>query len=165
MSERRQAEEVERGRVSAPEVSWAFRAVYRAVLDADTELARRMHLRRLDYTAMGHLMDEPGRLGPVDLSHRLGISTGSATELVDRLDRAGHVRRVRHAQDRRRIVLEPTPAGVDQVLRELAPLFTRMDTLGAQFTTAEQAVITRYLRQAAAHLDAFTAARRPDRGG
>ena len=158
MSERRQeVEEIERQRVQAPEVSWAFRAVYRAALAADAELARRLHLRRSDYTAMGHLMDEPGRLGPVDLSHRLGISTGSATELVDRLEQAGHVRRARHGQDRRRVVLEPTSSGMHAVLDELAPLFTRMDALSGQFTPAEQATITRYLRQAAAHLDAFTA--------
>jgi DNA-binding MarR family transcriptional regulator len=150
---------VERERVTAPEVSWAFRAAYRAVLEADAELARRLALRRIDYAAMDHLMDEPGRLGPVDLSHRLGISTGSATELVDRLERAGHVRRVPHPQDRRRIVLEPTPSAVEQVLGELAPLFTRLDALAGQFTPAEQAAIARYLRRAAEHLDSFTAGR------
>jgi DNA-binding MarR family transcriptional regulator len=158
VSERRQAvEAVERERVTAPELSWAFRTASRAVLDMDASFARRLGMRRLDYTAMSHLMDEPGRLGPVDLSHRLGISTGSATELVDRLESGGHVRRVRHPDDRRRLVLEPTEDGVDHVLSTLAPLFAQMDALAAEFSPDEQAAIARYLREAAARMDAFAA--------
>lgn len=151
-------EAVERDRVTAPELSWAFRTATRAILDMDAALARRLGLRRIDYTAMGHLMDEPGRLGPADLSHRLAISTGSATELVDRLERSGHVRRVRHPEDRRRLVLEPTGSGVDHVLSTLGPLFAEMDALAGEFSPEEQAAIGRYLRGAAARMDAFTAA-------
>lgn len=147
----------ERKRVSAPEVSWAVREVTRAAAEVDQALARRLRLRGLDYDALGHLMDHPGAFGPAELSARLGISTGSGTELVDRLERAGHVERHRHPQDRRRLTLQPTDSAVGAVLGELAPLFGALDALAAELDPAEQAVVVRYLRSAADRMRAFAA--------
>jgi hypothetical protein len=102
--------------VQAPEVSWALRNVNRAGAEVDHALAQRLRLRAIDYAALGHVMEQPGRLGPGELSTLLGISTGSGTELVDRLERAGHLLRHRHPQDRRRLVLDATDSATGQVL-------------------------------------------------
>ena len=158
MTERWQGDAVEaheRSRVSAPEVSWALREVNRAAAALDHDLAERLELRRLDYTAMGHLMSAPSPLGPAELSVRLGISTGSATELVDRLERAGHLQRHRDVRDRRRVTLEPTEAAVGRVLGELRPLFASLDALAEDFTPAEQDAIARYLRAAAQAMSGY----------
>lgn len=146
----------------APELSWALRDANRAAADVDHALAERLHLRALDYTAMGHLMGAPEPLGPAELSARLGISTGSATELVDRLERAGHVNRRRDDRDRRRVGLEPTDAAANEILGELGPLFAALDTLAAEFSPPEQEIIAGYLRAAAQRMRAF--AGRPGHG-
>ncbi|QTE30133.1 MarR family winged helix-turn-helix transcriptional regulator [Pengzhenrongella sicca] len=151
-------EALERSRLRAPEVSWALREVNRAAADVDHELAGRLDLRALDYTAMGHLMGAPATLGPAELSARLGISTGSGTELVDRLERAGHLRRRRNDRDRRRVGLEPTESAVADILGELGPLFAALDALAEDFSPEEQEVIARYLRSAAQRMRAFGAA-------
>ncbi len=112
MSERSQGEvdRRERQRVTASEVSWGVRALQRAQEELDRALAARLRLRPLDYAAMTHLLAADPPLGPVELASRLGISSGSGTELADRLERAGHLHRRRAADDRRRILLEPDEA-------------------------------------------------------
>ena len=135
----------ERRRVTASEVLWAVRDLQRAQAALDRALAARLALRPLDYTAMTHVLTSDRPLGPVELAARLGISSGSGTELVDRLERAGHLHRRRAADDRRRIVLEPDGAAVARLLEELAPLFDELDRLATTFTPAEQDAIRRYL--------------------
>jgi len=146
------AEARERALVSAPELSWALREAIRVAGEVDVALARRLHLRLMDNMALGHVMNSDDALGPAELSARLGISTGSGTELVDRLERAGHLERHRDSRDRRRVSLRAAPASVQSVLNELAPLFASLDALTEDFSPAEQDVIARYLRAAAARM-------------
>ena len=147
MAERSQ--DRERGRVTASEVSWAARALQQAQDELDRALAMRLRLRALDYTAMTHLLAADPPLGPVELASRLGISSGSGTELADRLERAGHLHRRRAADDRRRVVLEPDEGSIALMLSELAPLFRELDRLAATFSPEEQATIVTYLTAAA----------------
>lgn len=144
-----EVEQSERARMSAPELSWALREVLRAGADVDHELARRLEMRPLDYTAMGHLISAPSPIGPAELSRRIGISTGSTTELVDRLQHAGHLHRRRSAHDRRRVSLEPTDSAVSRILGELRPLFEAVDALAEELTPDQQDTVIRYLRIAA----------------
>jgi DNA-binding MarR family transcriptional regulator len=148
----------ERGQVTAAETSWALREVTRLSAEVDVQLAHRLSLRPLDHAALGHVMSAPAPLGPAELSARLGISTGSGTELVDRLERAGHLERRRDPTDRRRVALHASPSAVASVLQELAPLFASLDALEDELTAQEQAVVVRYLRASADRLRAFLAA-------
>ena len=106
---------------------------------------------------MQHVMDAPDAIGPAELIGRLGISTGSGTELVDRLEAAGHLARHRHPQDRRRITLQATEKTVTSIVEELSPLLADMEALAAEFSPSEQEVIARYLRSAAGRMRHFAA--------
>lgn len=143
-----QVEALERERLDAHELSWAVRELTRMAAEVDVQLAHRLQLRPLDNTALDHVMMAPAPIGPLELSHRLGISSGSTTELVDRLERAGHLERRRESGDRRRVSLHLTEPAVQRVLFELRPLFDALDAAGDQFTGEEQEVIGRYLRVA-----------------
>ena len=86
VSEIPQGDEVEareRALVTAPEVSWALREVNRLASEVDVELARRLHLRLLDTTALAHVMTSAGALGPAELSARLGIPIDQIKEAID----------------------------------------------------------------------------------
>ena len=145
----------ERARLSASETAWALRAVNRLAGDVDVALARRLRMRLLDHAALGLVMTAQTPLGPAELSARLGISSGSGTELVDRLERAGHLERHRDTADRRRVSLHASPAAAQTVVGEIAPLITALDALEADLTEQERAAVTRYLRGAAAHMRQF----------
>ncbi len=153
-------EGVERARMTAEELSWALRTMNRASAEVDHSLSRRVQLRSLDYEAMGHIMDEHDSLGPAELAGRLGISAGSATELVDRLERAGHVERRRDTADRRRVTLHARPTAVADILGELGPLFDSLDALALEFSPEEQAAVERYLRRATERMREWTRSER-----
>ena len=131
-------------------LSLALREVTEAGAEVGPALARRLGIRPLDCSAMEHVM--ASRPGPAELSTRLGISTGSGTELIDRLERSGHLVRERHPSDRRRVALRPTESAVADVLAALGPLLAAINELAADFTPDEQETITRYLHEAARRL-------------
>src|SRR5919107_5302492 len=79
-------------------------------LDAVGQRFAGLHgLGRTDVRALVAIMDA-ARTGSALTAGALGsaveLSSASVTALVDRLERAGHVRRVRDADDRRRVALE-----------------------------------------------------------
>ncbi len=62
-----------------------------------------------DMSAISVLARHPGRFTVGELGTELGLSKAATTSLVDRLEQAGHVHRVRDVADRRRWHLEVTP--------------------------------------------------------
>ncbi|GAA4769225.1 hypothetical protein GCM10023199_57730 [Actinomycetospora chibensis] len=104
---------------------------------------------------MNHVLTAEPPIGLFELGHRLGISSGSATELVARLERAGHLERRRDGHDRRRVALYLGEETLTRVLGELAPLFAAVDDAAEQFTEAELAVMGRYLRLVAERMRHF----------
>lgn len=147
----------ERGRWTAAEPTWALWEVMRAATDAGHELAARIGLPYNDVRALGLLTESEDPLGPVELGHRLGMRSASATELVDRLEASGHVRRVRHPRDRRRVILEVTDTGRDAVLAELGPLLARFDRVADGLGPEGTAAVVAYLRAIAAEQRAYRA--------
>ena len=56
------------------------------------------------------IIDRHGRITAGDLARELRLSSGAVTTLVDRLERAGLARRIPDQGDRRRVLIEVTPA-------------------------------------------------------
>jgi DNA-binding MarR family transcriptional regulator len=82
----------------------------------------------------------PGRLG-----EEVGLSSGATTAAVDRLERLGHLHRVRDDADRRRVTLHHDPAGAAVGRAFFGPLASRLDAVLADYTPAELAVVHRFL--------------------
>ncbi|GII75818.1 hypothetical protein Sru01_08000 [Sphaerisporangium rufum] len=78
-----------------------------------------------------------GGISPNRLAPRIGTDTAGMTRLLDRLEAKGLVRRRRHAEDRRSVVIEVTAQGRALVPR-LAPVFGQVGfALLAGFSEAE----------------------------
>jgi DNA-binding MarR family transcriptional regulator len=76
----------------------------------------------LDVLAMLRRSGPPYRRTAGELTHASLITSGGVSQRLEKLERAGMVTRHIHAEDRRRIDVELTPAGmrlVDSVLSEL----------------------------------------------
>jgi DNA-binding MarR family transcriptional regulator len=99
----------------------------------------------------------PGRLG-----EHLGLSSGATTAVVDRLERADHVRRERDDRDRRRITLHYGAAAAAVGGAFFGPLGARIEHVLAGFTPDELAVVRCFLEQTnavmRAHREAVTSA-------
>ncbi len=65
-------------------------------------------------------------VSPGELARYLGVSTASMTAIIDRLEKSGHVRRERHATDRRSIYVIPTVDTDEEVRKTLGDMHERM---------------------------------------
>lgn len=70
-------------------------------------MSHRHSMHRTDLAAIGLVMDRGGAT-PKDIAHGLNLSPSATTAMIDRLERAGHVRRERVAGDRRSVRVEVT---------------------------------------------------------
>ena len=99
-----------------------------------------------DMAALELLLKE-GPLTPSQLAGCLKVSTAAATQIVDRLERAGHVSRQRLDNDRRKIFVVPTEASIERAFEQFAPVITAMDAAIARLTQAERQVVESFLDQ------------------
>jgi DNA-binding MarR family transcriptional regulator len=85
-------------------------------------------LRPLNVSAAGGLvlgiLRDRGPMPPSELSERLIVTRATVTGLLDSLEQRGFVRRSANPADRRSLLVEITPAGLD-VLRELRTIVHR----------------------------------------
>jgi DNA-binding MarR family transcriptional regulator len=95
-----------------------------------------------------------GRASPNQLTAELGTDTAGMTRLVDRLEAKGLVRRARHPDDRRSVVIELTADG-RALLPKLPPVFGRVTSrLLEGFSADEITVLTGMLQRMQANLRA-----------
>jgi DNA-binding MarR family transcriptional regulator len=73
----------------------------------DDAASERLGINRTDQRCMD-ILDLNGQMTAGQLAVESGLSTGAVTTLLDRLERAGYVRRVRDTVDRRRVLVELT---------------------------------------------------------
>lgn len=98
-----------------------------------------------DVTAISVLSRQAQRLTVGELGSHLNLSKAATTSLVDRLEHAGHVIRVRDAQDRRRWHLEVTPEAHALAASVLESFLDRTRAALASYTDDELAVAARFL--------------------
>lgn len=84
-----------------------------------------------DWQVLTNLLLSESPRSPSDLASTLMVTTGAMTNVLDRLEQAGLIRRVKNPADRRSVIVEATDAGVE--LWHVA-----VNELGAQ----EAAVVT-----------------------
>jgi DNA-binding MarR family transcriptional regulator len=95
------------------------------------------------------LLEAEGRTTVGRLAELTGLTTGSATRMVDRLEQAGYVRRVADPVDRRRVLVEAVPEQLSAVRSLHDPIRKAGRDLVAGYDDAQLAAITRFLEQTA----------------
>ncbi|MEU5097218.1 helix-turn-helix domain-containing protein [Streptomyces sp. NPDC020996] len=125
-----------------------LRAVTVALDRHSARFANRNGMHPTDLRALIALMDASrageemtaGRLGAA-----LGLNSAGTTALVDRLERAGHVRRVRAATDRRKVLVEVDERAVGLGWDHFGPLIGRVVELVRGYDERERAAIRGFL--------------------
>ncbi len=94
-----------------------------------------------------NIVENSGGLTAGDLAAQSGLTSGAVTGVIDRLERAGYVRRVSDPGDRRRVKLEVTPAWYDRAGQIWGPVASDWHTtLARRYTASELERIIDLLR-------------------
>lgn len=115
------------------------------------QVASLLDLHPTDYKALG-LLEQAGRLSAGELGRLTGLASASVTNLIDRLERKGFVRRVPDAKDRRRILVEPVREKLDVAIQGLTASQRSLSRLLSRYADAQLAVIADFLGRNAARL-------------
>ncbi len=139
-----------------PEAAERFAALARELTAAAVEFAARaaeqVGLSTTDHRCLHLARNSDGPLTAGQIAELSGLSTGAVTGVIDRLERAGFVRRVRDPYDRRKVRLEVS--GREMTLPS-APMGGLSGVLGnvlGGYTGEELRIIERYQRQLIAAL-------------
>lgn len=99
------------------------------------------------------LLDLHGPLTPGRLATLTGLSTGSVTGVIDRLERAGLVDRRRDDADRRKVQVMALPEATARLAAERHDNLNQLDTVLERRDPEELKVIARFLGEIVGHCD------------
>jgi DNA-binding MarR family transcriptional regulator len=127
------------------ELGVRIQAYQSAVDDYDREVARLLGVNETDLRCL-ELLIGAGELSPSELGARLGLTTGSVTAMLDRLERLGLLGRSPHPVDRRRSVVRMTPSAVERCYALIAPhLEEGARTVRDRFSAEQLEVVVDFL--------------------
>ena len=120
-------------------------------LDAVGQRFADLHgLNRTDVRALVAIMDAARRgtaLTAGALGEAVDLRSASVTALVDRLERVGHVRRVRDPEDRRRVSLEMSETAMSAGAAFFGGLQRDLMTAMSSYSDEELALVARFLTE------------------
>ena len=124
-----------------------------ALLDVlDTELERDTGIPLRWYDVLIHLEEAPEGLRMNELAERILYSKSGLTRVVDRMEQAGLVRRVRPENDRRSILVVQTDSGRQTMERARAHHRHGIEThFSSHLANADVKALTRALEKVSAH--------------
>ena len=85
-----------------------------------------------------------GRVTAGRLAEVTGLTTGAITGVVDRLEKAGLVRRERDEADRRKVFIATVPENVARIGRFYVPMQQAMNKLWSTYSDAELQLLLRF---------------------
>ena len=106
-------------------------------------VADRAGISSSDMDCMDFLNVE-GRMTAGRLAELTGLTSGAITGVIDRLERAGFVRRERDADDRRKVFIAPVAERVMELARPFELMQRAMHKQSAGYTDAELKLLLRY---------------------
>jgi DNA-binding MarR family transcriptional regulator len=93
------------------------------------------------------ILNETGPLTAGELSKVTGLSTGSVTALVDRLEHEGFVRREKDSNDRRRVMIVPVDVKQEVIKQHYSPLNKAMIELCSNYNMEELSLIMDFINR------------------
>jgi DNA-binding MarR family transcriptional regulator len=136
---------------------YAIRAFNDALERMHGMMKGEMEMNASDLAAIRMLIirEQRGSLvSPAEIARHLRISTASTTKLLDRLAAAGFIEREVHPRDRRARVVRLTEHSRRTFFRHAREHLERMREVAAGYGATELRVVTRFLGEMTAAIDA-----------
>ncbi|MFT0800875.1 MarR family transcriptional regulator [Bacillus swezeyi] len=90
-----------------------------------------------------------GKITAGELAEKSALTTGAITGVIDRLEKAGYVRRIRDSADRRRLLIELVPENMEEIYTLFEDLAQESAMFLSQYTDQELHIITRFIKDSA----------------
>lgn len=112
-------------------------------------------LQEFEYDTLHHLMirDTPGQASPSQLAEDLGISNAGMTGRLDTLEKAGWLQRRADPDDRRRVHIEVTKAGMEVWKRAMNLRGRAEDDLLGVLSADQRATLAALLKELALRIE------------
>ena len=101
----------------------------------------RTDMRCIEYLGM------VGASAPTELGAHLGLTTGSVTAMIDRLEKLGYVTRTPDPDDRRRTIVRVTPLVEERAMGLYMPMVHEGNVLTEQYDEKELELLIGFQRQ------------------
>lgn len=112
----------------------------------DRVAAERLGLSLTDLHCI-NIVENRGGVTAGELATESGLTTGAVTAVIDRLERAGYARRAPDERDRRKVLVEVTPAFYARAKEIWGPVAADWQrTLSRRFSAEELETIAEFLR-------------------
>ena len=134
---------------SARDVAMAVRRLDLMMSQMHLAMSERLGLSAAELLALAHLSLD-GQLGPTELTHRLHVTTGAMTAMLDRLADRGYIVREPHPSDRRRIVVRLSDEGRDRIFTQVHGMADEIVGLSRALDPAERRSIVEYIEKLSA---------------
>lgn len=135
-------------------IELAVRAFIASAILFNHQVAQRLGLGASDGQFL-HLLQLHGPLTPGQLAELSGLTTGTVTGVLDRLEGAGFVRRERDSSDRRKVLVE---LDAQHLGRQMAPLYAgqaeSLAEVAGSFDPDQREVIAEFLERLVAEAPA-----------
>lgn len=111
------------------------------------QLADQLGLNSTDYQVL-NLIDLRGQTKPGELARLTGLTTGGVTVALDRLEKAGFVKRAPNPHDRRSVLVRAVPARMRMISALYQPILAGMHELVSAYEAQDLATITGFFGRA-----------------
>jgi len=112
----------------------------------DQAVADALGINRTDMRCLD-ILERDGPLPAGRLAEGAGLTSGAMTTALDRLERAGFARRVPDREDRRRVLVEPTPEVGELTSRFYAEHAAKGGALYDRYSAAEMQLLLGFVRE------------------
>jgi DNA-binding MarR family transcriptional regulator len=134
----------ENSEYTAAELTRATRRLDMALAEWHGELSEKMGMGTSEILALARLALDDSQ-GPSELARSLHMTTGAMTAVLDRLAERGHIVRIQHPSDRRKVALRLTSNAHEAARAQLHPMVTEITELAASLTPAHRAIVGLFL--------------------
>ncbi len=122
-------------------------------------LADELGVNATDYQVL-NLLDLHGFAKPGELARLTGLTTGGVTVALDRLEKAGFVRRERNPADRRSVIIRPVVGKMRKIVELYKPVITAMQKVVSAYDLDDLTTITEFFRRANSSRESAAGSRR-----
>lgn len=132
----------------------ACRRLYASIDRLDTKATITAGVSRNDLRCLNMLAEAPVK--PNKIAAELGLTTGSVTTLLDRLEKANLAKRARDPDDRRGIIVHPTR----YLFETLGPIYLgvakEIERIAAEYSVEERKAAVKHLNDASSAYEVAT---------